>query len=606
MGSVVKSSGSLTQGQASSASDDGFTLIELVVALSVIFAVMSSMIFLFVGSLKTVSQAKQRQTATALATQTLERMRALPYDTIKIGVKKGTASFTADPDIADKATTPRLAPTRFASINEILLTSTRQTDPLLGNHRVVTRIDGVDYTVGVYVSQAATPNPAYNLTALVTYRSAASQGQKTIMERTTAFSPSGCLSTSTHPFAGPCQASFSARAGVTSAGITLANPVDPTAPIAGLGATSLGLELAELSTSTDIEQTATLTAGAKTMTATKTVGGVTSTSGGKTATTAADSDPSSSAAAATDSKTTVAQTAGAQSVSGSAGLVSVTPTDGDTGNADSQVVAGATGCVATTGVAIASGQPCSSGAVQPTGTTGQIQLDISGDNGAAGRDLPTFSLASVAAAPSATRAMAGRFTTTNAAACTAVAPPNCAHASVTRSMGTITVGAVPPRTGIDTGPAAYTGSFSVTGLAESARAESGAGYRAATLTRTAGTLSYWNGTGYSTVTLSGVAADSTYDPPAATFTYRQASHIGVVITVDSVIRVSAPRLTSVPATPGTCTPDACTQRATSASTVSADTTYVISIDGTEQTRFVIRTDLGALNAQTSFRAAPLA
>ena len=426
------------------------------------------------------------------------------------------------------------------------------------------------------------------------------------MERTTAFSPSGCLSTSTHPFAGPCQASFSARAGVTSGGFTLANQLDPTAPIVGMGATSMGLELSELATSTDIEQTTTLTAGAKTMAATKTDGGVTSTSGGKTAATAADSDPSSSAAAASNSKTAAAQTSGAQSVSGTAGLFSATPTDGDTGNADSQVVAGATGCVATTGVAIASGQPCASGAVQPQGTTGQVTLDLFGDNGAAGRDLPAFTLASVAASPSATRAMAGRFTTTNAAACTSATPPNCAHASVTRSLGTVTVGTVPARVGIDTGPAAYTGSFSVTGLNETARAESGTGYRAATLTRTAGTLSYWNGASYTSVALSGVAADATYDPPAATFTYRQASHIGVVITVDSVIRVSAPRLTSVPATPGACTPDACTQRSTSASTVSADTTYVVSIDGAETTRFVIRTDLGALNAQTSFRAAPIA
>jgi hypothetical protein len=80
----------------------------------------------------------------------------------------------------------------------------------------------------------------------------------------------------------------------------------------------------------------------------------------------------------------------------------------------------------------------------------------------------------------------------------------------------------------------------------------------------------------------------------------------VTITVDSLIKASAPRLTSVPAVPGACTPDACTQRATSASTITADTTYVISIDGVEQSRFVIRTDLGAVNAQTSFRAAPVA
>jgi hypothetical protein len=553
-----------------------------------------------------VTQAKQRQTATALATQTLERLRALPYDVIVTGVNKSTAAFTADPNIADKATTPRLFP-GIGSIDETLVVSSTQATAPLSNHRTVSTIEGVSYTVGVYVSQAATPQPSFNLTALVTYKSSVSQGTKTIMERTTAFSPSGCLSTSTHPYAGPCQASFSARAGVTSGGFTLANQLDPTAPIVGMGATSMGLELSELAASTDIEQTTTLTAGAKTMTATKTEGGATSTSGGKTAATAADSDPSSSAAAATDSKVAAAQTSGAQTVTGSAGLFSATPTTGDTGNADSQVVAGATGCVATTGVAIASNQPCASGAVQPLGTTGQVTLDLFGDNGAAGRDLPAFTLASVAASPSATRAMAGRFTTTNAAACTAATPPNCAHASVTRTLGTVTVGTVPARAGIDTGPAAYNaGSFSVTGLNESARAESGTGYRAATLTRTAGTLSYWNGASYTSVALSGVAADATYDPPAATFTYRQASHIGVVITVDSVIRVSAPRLTSVPTTPGACTPDACTQRATSAGTVTADTTYVVSIDGTEQTRFVIRTDLGALNAQTSFRAAPIA
>ena len=143
---------------ATSAADAGFALIELVVALSVVFAVVASMIFLFVGSLKTVTQAKQRQTATALATQTLERLRALPYDVIKTGVNNSTAAFTADPNIADKATTPRLFP-GIGSINETLLVSSSQATAPLSNHRTVTTIEGVSYTVGVYVSQAGTPQP---------------------------------------------------------------------------------------------------------------------------------------------------------------------------------------------------------------------------------------------------------------------------------------------------------------------------------------------------------------------------------------------------------------------------------------------------------------
>jgi len=352
------------------------------------------MIFLFVGSLKTVTQAKQRQTATALATQTLERLRALPYDVIKVGLNKGTTAFTNDPNIADKAATPRLLP-GIGGINETLLVSTTQATAPLSDHRTVTTVEGVGYTVGVYVTQAGTTQPSYNLTALVTYSTAASQGSKTVIERSTAFSPSGCLSTATHPFAGPCQASFSALAGVTAGSITVADPDDPQQTIAGLGGTSIGLGLAKLSTSAGIEQTTTLTAAAKTMAATATTSSGSTTSGGRDASTAADSDPSSSAAAATDSKTAPAQTSSAQTISGLAGSISANPTTSDTGNAASQVAAGASGCVATSGTAIASAQPCASGAVQPQGTAAGLQLNLSG--AAAVRVLPAFSLASVAA-----------------------------------------------------------------------------------------------------------------------------------------------------------------------------------------------------------------
>ncbi len=586
--------------------DDGFTLLELVVAVIIVFTVMAAMIGLFVGSLRTVTQAKQRQTAAALATQTLERLRALPYDVIKVGVNNGTAAYTADPNIADGATaTPRLF---RGTIDELLLANASQVTAPLSNHRVVTTVEGIAYTVGVYVTQAATPQPAYNLTAMVTYSTNASKGTKTVIQRSTAYSPSGCLSTATHPFAGPCQASFSALAGITAGSIVVSNPADPSALITGLGGTAIGLELPEVSASTGIEQTTTITAGVKTTAATATNGATTTTSGGQTAATAADSDPSTPAAGASDSKTAPAQTSTAQTLTGLIGTLTATPTTTDPGNAASQVSAGATGCVASdaAGTVIASGQPCASGMVRGLGTTAAVNVDLT-DFGAGGAvpNLPPFSAVSVGQAGVVSRAMAGRFTAANAQTCTLVSPPNCAHAGVTRTLGTVTVGSLPPRNGGDTGPAAYTNSFSLTGLKETARAESGTGARPPVMTRDAGTLSYWNGATYTSVVLpASPVADAAYDPPAVSMAYK-AGGVGYVgLSVDSVINVS--KVVAGTVSPAGCIPLACTQQATSASSLTADTLYIVTLNGVEQTRFTVRTNLGALIAESSYRAAPLA
>ena len=58
-----------------SASDEGFTLIEVIVALSLLLFIMSSSIVFFVRSLQTSALQSQRSTATALGTQQLELAR---------------------------------------------------------------------------------------------------------------------------------------------------------------------------------------------------------------------------------------------------------------------------------------------------------------------------------------------------------------------------------------------------------------------------------------------------------------------------------------------------------------------------------------------------
>src|SRR4051794_41801387 len=48
--------------------------------------VMSSLAIVFIGSIKGVALAKQRQAATALATSTMEQFRALDYGTLSAGL----------------------------------------------------------------------------------------------------------------------------------------------------------------------------------------------------------------------------------------------------------------------------------------------------------------------------------------------------------------------------------------------------------------------------------------------------------------------------------------------------------------------------------------
>ena len=66
--------------------EGGFSLIELVLATGVLAMVMSSLAFLGTSAFTDAAVARSRQTATGLASQALEQVRALPYDTVSQGL----------------------------------------------------------------------------------------------------------------------------------------------------------------------------------------------------------------------------------------------------------------------------------------------------------------------------------------------------------------------------------------------------------------------------------------------------------------------------------------------------------------------------------------
>lgn len=77
-------------------SEEGFSLIELVMASLVLFIVLGSLSYVLINSLVDTAYASQRNTATNLANQTVEEVRALPFSTLEGGMVASDLSGDAN------------------------------------------------------------------------------------------------------------------------------------------------------------------------------------------------------------------------------------------------------------------------------------------------------------------------------------------------------------------------------------------------------------------------------------------------------------------------------------------------------------------------------
>jgi prepilin-type N-terminal cleavage/methylation domain-containing protein len=589
-------------------SDEGFTLIELSVAMVVTLLVATSLVTVFLSSISGVALAKQRQAATGLATAVMEKFRSLDYGTLSAGLY--CSDLSGDPNVTVSGTCGAGGTVTFApagtGISETLqvqsTTVPAASTPPIYPHSVAnttTKIDGIQYTVRSYVTQAATTASSFNLTVLVTWSSTVSHGAtKTVTQRSLEFSPSRCLSSATHPYSGACQAAFNGDAGISNAAITI-NAIDPSGNIVGFDGASLELSLPGLSSSMGVEQITKLTGMARPTTATVESDSGTSTTGGSSATIAADSDPSSGSS--TTDTDTVSQSASTLSLTGTAGAMTVTPSTADSGNLDGRVSSSATSCQDATGSTMsATNRPCSWGNVQRAGTAGSIAVQLA--NGA-----PNFSLASLAASPSPARASTAAIATSGGTACPTASGAGCVTAQSSRTMGTVSLGGLPTSNAGDSPPSGWGGSLlSVTGLSESAYAESGIGARTPSFTRSAGTLTYYDPTTHTmkTLNLATLATTTTVDLGEFTADYKSGGHdVRIVMGGQFSAGAAAAIAPTTTATDPACKTAACTATATPASTLTATITYDISVDGVQATAFAMTVDLGACIARSSYTAA---
>lgn len=592
--------------------DSGFTIVEVIVAMVIIAGVMATALAFLVSGLQTVVQGRQRQTASALATEALERVRALPYDTVTVNssgvTPAGTAifavptsgSYVFDADLPDHDI-PGLTGTEPLVLNEVS-----------GRTRDVT-VDNVTYRVHTYVTK--TGAEAYNITTVVVHKSSVSRGESITVQRSVIFSPAGCLSTAQNPFAAPCQAYFTMNASQALGAITVTNADDGTQPIPGLdleAATKLELTLPSNSATVLVEQTASGTAGAMTSGAART-SPFSSAIGTSIASAAVDSDPSTPDSADPKVATTPSQTSTPMSIQGPAGVLRASVSSSDTGRARAAVFASPSECVGANGIGLATGptgflRPCSSSEVTPSGSALALTYAPDAALGFGGVEIP---IVRVASSGSPARSVAAQLVSNNAGACTGHPDKTtgCAFSAASRSLGQVQLGL--PATG--TGGTIWVapgmddrGLLRLTGFSESVQVEEGEGATVRTYTRS-GTLDVYNGAGYTTSIP--LTSDTTV-PIDAVIQYTSPSGQVLDAHFEGYVIVNGPDLEMQPAAgartgnlKSDCTDQACVSQFNGSGSILATMTVTVIQDGAERTRFGLAVDLGGLLAQSSYKAA---
>jgi type II secretory pathway pseudopilin PulG len=136
------------------AADEGFTIIESVVALGIIFLVLTGLLGTLGSATKSIVTARQRNTAVGLANQVLETARATSY--ANVGLNSADVTLTSDPAIVSGTYDPDGAG-RVAA--EPLAYSSPAVNSPWPLHKFPTTVAGTVYQTYVYVT-TVTPTGA--------------------------------------------------------------------------------------------------------------------------------------------------------------------------------------------------------------------------------------------------------------------------------------------------------------------------------------------------------------------------------------------------------------------------------------------------------------
>jgi len=595
------------QRRALASHDAGFTLVELIVAMMIIATVLLLLMIVQTSALVTTSQARQRLQATAVANQTLEELRALPWSVLGNGLNSTYASSGVDPNISAGT---MLHPPANPSINEVLISSSGQTNapplasPLDHTNKIIQTdpsVPGMTFEARSYTSiSPSTPTGVITLTVIVTWKRVGDAKTSTVIARSAAYAPGGgCGDPTNQPYLGACQALMSSSGGIQGPMISVTGTTPVGAPAASdvpilPGTTPLSADLFSAQGGGAVASQQATTVDSAVTTPGGIVNDATDTpfaSTGRTRIVNQASNDTGSSGAAPPNPADVTGTGASGSLSVTSGPYGLQLNSSALSNGTAKA-----SLVASCHTGIPAGQGCGTGFY--TGSNLASGIFSIGTN--------KFTLASIPATSGTNEGWAGRFTTsfgTSAVGCTSLSGAGCASAGATRTLpAQVNIGAGPWSAG-----AAASGIVQVLNYWDSVRVERGASQKttAAWSTRT-GTLKYWNGSSYVSLPVPPPMTSVTLGPKDPV---TGLGDIGVVSWTDGVYTVTAATTvtitqaaSAVTGDDAACITDSCSIDADTGG-VSVSVMYTVS-DGTTTFAFVSVISLGTTHANAAFKAAP--
>ncbi len=574
--------------RALSSEQRGFMLVETMIAITIIFASMMAMAYTATIGFKSIAYARESVTADGIADRVMETIRGQAYSKIQTGL---SSSDLTDPNIVSCADTFY----HFQScagekiVNSGGVPATAWVNPHTGTIAASATTNNIAFNWRTYITNdcpaisatCLTMTP-YRVTVFVGWTSAAYPSKSSLIQIQSLFSsPTGCLSSATHPFAAPCQPSFYGIAQVPVGHIDISGSIQGlnfTAGFLGLTGTESNLQNEQVTQGraafTESQVSVTDDAGTRTD------------AGTLTSATAADSDPGTPGSTY-GTATVVSGVGGAVSSGGGSPSINLVAPAGDSGAADTAVSAtGANVCPPPTDTAEVDSLPCVGARIQMGGTLA-ASTSLSGFAGALG----TVTLASVGPPANPNKSFVNRQ---------AVAGQDGrVEVTATRNIGTVNVGAIPGAGGLGT-PAGWTGYLlSMTNYQDSAASQAGSTAAAATAPAPTGTVSYWNGAGYTALAVTNAGLNN-----ISSSVTRSGNVSGHAVTV--TISANAGSQAAISGANSTCSSPNCTQEDSSVTPFTATVHYVVVVDGVTVVDLNIAINMGTMLTRSVYTPAPAA
>ena len=596
----------------------GFSLLETVIAITVIFGSLITLALSASTGFRYVGIGREQQAANQVANQLMELTRGLAFSKIQRGMQ--ASELSTDPNLVtacagDPTGTYRLLDcTGEKVVSTNLNCPTATTDcsvPIVPSSGTVGQAEDypVDYTWHSYVTNncpvviegACEAISPYRVTIIVTWEGAgtSADGVQGVTIQSLFHSPGGCINSSTHPFAAPCQPFYYGQA------IAPSGEIEVSGSVGVVDFQSGTIILTGVETTMQVEQVSQVQSSW-----TQSQTNLTTTRSGTTAlptaasfgATAVDSDPSATTPNYQVSPVDPGEGSN-QVTAGGDNYVQVQNAAGDAGEAISATAAGGTNAcppVPPASTQESDLQPCGGAKVQQAGVSrivAYLYQDLDADD-VADLELGETTLASVGPASVPTTVFTDRELVSD--------EDGNIENSASRTLGTVSIGGLPE---FVPAPAGWGTSFlELTGYSDAVATTAGTSAADPT-TSIAGTLSYWSGGGYSTVDL---GATPEYSLSNLEFIHVAdvADANGVphqiqirIATVDSISMGSVPATSesSEGCPAGGCTTEA---RATVGSPIIGSLTYELWIDGVQIVDTRIDVSLGTLSSKSIYGPTP--